>query len=100
MGIIAYILAYIMTVVPVDVNERRRHVHIYGAFRKHTRQHCLAKIWIEKNGEKDISVAYNNGIPPKKLEQIMDFIDRNYDSINRQIDNTFSGKRTTIIKDK
>ena len=100
MGIIAYILAYIMTVVPVDVNERRRHVHIYGMYRKHTRQQCLAKIWIECNGVKDISVAYNNGIPERKMRRIMDFIDEHYDEINEQIDKTFAGEKTTIIISK
>ena len=80
--------------------ERVWHANIYGVLQALPAQQCLAKIWIECNGMKDISVAYNNGIPEKKMRRIMDFIDEHYDEINEQIDKTFAGEKTRIIISK
>lgn len=95
MGVIAIILSYYIVVNPIDRNDNRRHIHVYGV-RKHSVTNCLAKIWIESNGEKDIEVSYNYGIKERTMRRLMRYIDENYDFINSQIDEVYEGNKTSI----
>ena len=49
MGQLAFLRMFILVAISLDVNDNRRHVHIFKKGMRH--QHSLAKIWIEKNGE-------------------------------------------------
>lgn len=93
MGQIAFIELFMLIVFPVDAYENRRHVHVY---RKGKRtQEVLAKIWIETNGQKDLSVAYSK-LTSKQERMILDAIERNWEYINQQITNTFEGRRVIV----
>lgn len=58
MGQLAWIDVYMLVALPIDVNDNRRHVHIF--YRNKRKQKCVAKIWIEKHGEKCIEVDYSS----------------------------------------
>ncbi len=92
MGQIAWISVFMLVILPIDVNDNRRHVHVF--YRGKRDQECVAKFWIESNGEKCIEVAYSN-LSAKENEIIMMAIDNNWDFINKQIDKTFAGIKTT-----
>ena len=66
-------------------------MHIF--YRGKRNQECVAKIWIESNGEKHLEIAYTK-LSPKENQAIMAAIDRNWDFINKQIDKTFAGEKT------
>ena len=59
MGKLAFLLCFILSVYPADVNENKRHIHVVrrGSKKSH-RGNTVAKIWIEENGEKKIEVAW------------------------------------------
>ena len=62
MGKLAFILNFILAVFPSDATENRRHVHVIykGKKRKKThRGNTVAKLWIERNGEKCIEVDWS-----------------------------------------
>ncbi len=50
MGQLAFLRMFIFVAISLDVNDNRRHVHVFKKGGRH--QHSLAKIWIEKNDEK------------------------------------------------
>lgn len=95
MGQIAWLSVFMLVVLPIDINDNRRHVHIF--YRGKRDQECVAKIWIESNGEKCIEIAYSS-LTSKENEAIMNAIDRNWDFINTQIDKTFAGQKTISKK--
>jgi hypothetical protein len=82
--------------LPADSKDNRRHIHIFKGKGKHIQS--LAKIWIEQNGIKSISVAYNNGIPEKDLKIILELIDENWLLLSKQIEDAFIGKNICIIE--
>lgn len=84
-----------LVVLPIDINDNRRHVHIF--YRGKRDQECVAKFWIESNGEKCIEVAYSS-LTSKENENLIDAISNNWDFINEQIDKTFAGIKTTSKK--
>jgi len=96
MGRIAFWITYLFYTLPSDAKDNRRHIHIFRGRRKHIQS--LAKIWIEQNGVKNISVAYNKGITEKDLKVIIQLIDENWDDLNKQIDEAFNGKNIDIIE--
>jgi hypothetical protein len=73
MGRIAFWITYLFYTLPADYNDNRRHIHIFKGKGKHIQS--LAKIWIEQDGAKNISISYNKGISKKKI--------KSYSSINR-----------------
>lgn len=91
MGQIAWMSVFMFVVLPVDVNDNRRHVHIF--YKGKRDQECVAKFWIESNGEKFIDIAYSK-LSTKENEALMKAIDNNWEFINEQIDKTFAGKKT------
>ena len=60
MGKLALILGFILSVFPADTFESRRHIHVVrkGSKRSH-RGNTVAKIWIEREGQKDIEIAWS-----------------------------------------
>ena len=82
--------------LPADGKDNRRHIHVFKGKGKHIQS--LAKIWIEQNGIKNISVAYNNGIPEKDLKIILQLIDENWKDLAQQIEYAFKGKNISIIE--
>ena len=55
MGQLAFIKMFLLVSIPTDVNDNRRHIHIFRKGGRHL--HSVAKIWIERNGMKDIEIA-------------------------------------------
>lgn len=97
MGQIAWISIFMIVVLPIDVNDNRRHIHVF--YRGKRNQECAAKFWIEANGEKCIEIAYSK-LSSKENQEIITAIDNNWDFINEQIDKTFAGKKTISKKIK
>jgi len=96
MGRIAFWIKYLFYTLPSDTKDNRRHIHIFKGKGKHIQS--LAKIWIEQNEVKNISVAYNKGISEKDLKIIIQLIDENWDNLNKQIEEAFKGKNIDIIE--
>ena len=96
MGRIAFWVAYLFYTLPADSRDNRRHIHIFKGKGRHIQS--LAKIWIEQNGVKDISVSYNKGVPAKDLKVILQMIDENWDELMKQIEDSFTGKNISIIE--
>ena len=55
MGQLAFLKMFILVAISLDVNDNRRHVHVFLKGKRH--QHSLAKIWIEKNGQQCVEIA-------------------------------------------
>lgn len=98
MGKLAIILFFILSVFPADANENRRHIHVVrrGSKKSH-RGDTVAKIWIEENGQKKIDVAWSE-LDADDLAKIIDVIDKNWELLNKMIDDVFAGKKITIKK--
>ena len=99
MGKLAFILNFILAVFPSDAIENRRHVHVIYKGKKRSKTHrgnTVAKIWIERNGEKCIEVDWSN-LTAQEETEIIDAINTNWDTINRQIDKIFAGDKVTIL---
>lgn len=93
MGQLAFLRMFILVSIPTDVNDNRRHVHV---FRKGGRKlHSLAKIWIERNGEKCVEIAESQ-LSARDNSILVNAINRHWDFINEQITKAFSGERTRI----
>jgi hypothetical protein len=50
MGQLAFLKAFLLVSIPTDINDNRRHIHVFRRNGRHL--HSLAKIWIESGGEK------------------------------------------------
>ena len=95
MGQIAWMSVFMFVVLPIDINDNRRHVHIF--YKGKRDQECAAKFWIESNGKKCIEIAYSK-LSAKENEAIMKAIDSNWEFINDQIDKIFAGIKTVSKK--
>lgn len=100
MGKLALILGFILSVFPADTFENRRHIHVVrkGSKRSH-RGDTVAKIWIEKEGQKDIEIAWSE-LSSAEEEVIIRAIDENWETLNRKMDDVFEGKKIRIKKIK
>lgn len=52
---LAFIQMFMLVSLPIDVNDNRRHVHVFRKGGRHL--HSEAKIWIEKNGVPCVEIA-------------------------------------------
>lgn len=95
MGQLAWISVYMLIALPIDINDNRRHVHVFIKGKR--TQKCVAKFWIESNGEKCIEIAYSS-LSNRDNEMIMAALDRNWEYINNQITAVFEGKKTVANK--
>lgn len=95
MGKIAEFLTFYFYTLPFDENENRLHIHVLK--KKKGKKYHLAKIWLECNGVKDIQVEYNLGIDERNLKKIIAFLDKNYNKIVKNINQTYNGIKTEPI---
>lgn len=93
MGQLAFLKMFLLVSIPTDVNDNRRHVHIFRKGSRHMRS--LAKIWIESEGQRSIEIAYSE-LSSKENDLLIEAIDRNWDFINTQIDKAFKGEKTNV----
>lgn len=93
MGQLAFLKMFLLVCIPADVNDNRRHIHIFRKGGRHL--HSVAKIWIERNGVKDIEIAESE-LSPKDNVMIVSAIDKHWNFLNEQITKTFNGEKTTI----
>ena len=84
---------FILVSISVDINDNRRHVHVFKKGGRHMKS--VAKIWIESGGLKCIEIA-ESVLSAKENKMITDAIDRNWDFINDQISKTFIGEKTEL----
>lgn len=95
MGQLAFIKLFMLVSIPTDILDNRRHVHVF--YRNGRHQRSVAKIWIEKNGEKCVEIAEST-LAPKENKEIMQAISNNWEYINEQITRCFNGEKTTVKK--
>lgn len=95
MGQLAFLKMFLLVSIPTDVDDNRRHVHIFRKGGRHLTS--VAKIWIESNGEKCVEIAYSS-LSARDNQMLISAIDKHWDFINKQIDRTFRGEKT-IVKD-
>lgn len=93
MGQLAFLKMFILVSIPSDVNDNRRHVHVFKKGGRHL--HSLAKIWIEKNGEKCVEIAETQ-LSARENDMLTDAINRHWEFINKQITRAFNGEKTKI----
>ena len=100
MGKLMLLLCIILSVFPADATENRRHIHVVrrGSKKSH-RGDTVAKIWIEKNGEKNIEIAWSELTADEEAE-ILKAIDDNWEELNKLIDQVFDGKKIHIKRIK
>jgi len=91
MGQLAFLRAFILVAIPLDVNDNRRHVHVFKRGGRHL--YSMAKIWIESNGEQCVEVA-ESLLSAKENKMIVDAINNHWQFINEQISKTFRGEKT------
>jgi len=94
MGQLAFLRMFILVAISLDVNDNRRHVHVFRKGRRH--QHSLAKIWIEKNGEQCVEIAESE-LTARENEVLVAAINRHWTFINEQITRVFKGEKTISI---
>ncbi|MBQ7572438.1 MAG: hypothetical protein IJT19_09415 [Bacteroidaceae bacterium] len=94
MGQLAFLRMFILVAISLDVNDNRRHVHVFRKGRRH--QHSLAKIWIEKNGEQCVEIAESE-LTTRENEVLVAAINRHWTFINEQITRVFKGEKTISI---
>ena len=87
----AFLRAFILVAIPLDVNDNRRHVHVFRKGGRHL--HSVAKIWIESNGEKCVEIA-ESILSAKDNKLLVDAINLHWEFINEQITKTFRGEKT------
>ena len=95
MGQLAFLKMFLLVSIPTDVNDNRRHVHIFKKGGRHL--HSIAKFWIEKEGKPCVEIAYST-LSKQDNEMITSAIERHWTFINNQITKSFEGKKT-IMKD-
>ena len=100
MGKLMFILCYILSVVPADKDENRRHVHVVRRGSKQSHKgDTVAKIWIEKNGEKRIEVAWSE-LTASEERVIIRAIEEHWEELNMLMDQVFDGKKINVKRIK
>lgn len=94
MGQLAFLKMFILVAISLDVNDNRRHIHVFRKGKRH--QHSLAKIWIESGGMRCVEIAESE-LSSKENEMLVAAINRHWDAINEQITRTFNGEKTISI---
>lgn len=97
MGQLAIVLGFILISIPADINDNRRHVHIFFRRKGARRLKSVAKIWIEKDGVPFVEIAYSS-LTKKENDVLLKSITDNWDFINDQISKTFNGEKTIVRK--
>ena len=84
---------FLLVSIPTDVNDNRRHVHVFRKGGRHLRS--IANIWIERDGEKCVEIATSE-LSAKDNQMIVNAIERHWEFINEQITKTFNGEKTVV----
>lgn len=93
MGQLAFLKMFMLVSIPTDVNDNRRHIHVFRKGGRHL--HSAAKIWIESNGSKYIEIAESE-LTTKENEMLLEAIDKHWEFLNDQITKTFNGEKTKV----
>ena len=93
MGQLAFLKMFLLVSIPTDVNDNRRHVHVFRKGGRHLRS--VAKIWIERGGEKCVEIAESE-LSAKDNEMLIAAINKHWTFINNQITKTFNGEKTIV----
>ena len=93
MGQLAFLKMFMLVSIPTDVNDNRRHIHVFRKGGRHL--HSVAKIWIESNGSKCIEMAESE-LTTKENEMLLEAIDKHWEFLNEQITKTFNGEKTKV----
>lgn len=80
MGQLAFLKMFLLVSIPTDINDNRRHVHIFRKGGRHLTS--VAKIWIESNGEKCVEIAYFS-LSARDNQMLISAIDKHWDFINK-----------------
>ena len=75
------------------MNDNRRHIHVFRKGGRHL--HSVAKIWIERDGNKDIEIA-ESLLSAKDNAILVAAIDRHWEFLNEQITRAFNGEKTKV----
>ena len=94
MGQLAFLKMFILVAISIDINDNRRHVHVFKKGKRH--QQSLAKIWIEADGKQCVEIA-ESSLSSKENEMLVDAINRHWEFINEQITKVFNGEKTVSI---
>ena len=97
MGQLAFIEMFLLVSIPTDINDNRRHVHVFKKGNRHMKS--VAKIWIESGGQKCIEIAYS-GLTAKENEMLMSAISSHWEFINEQIEEIVLDKNKEIQMSK
>lgn len=81
---------FLLVSLPSDINDNRRHIHIFKQGKRGGKS--IAKIWIERNGEKDIEVV-DSELKSSDEKEIIKYIDENWDFLNKRITTSFNGEK-------
>ena len=95
MGQLAFLKMFLLISIPTDINDNRRHIHIFHRGGRHLRS--VAKIWIEKEGVKCVEIDYSS-LSSKENAMLVKAIEDNWEFLNDQITRTFNGEKT-VLKD-
>lgn len=95
MGQLAFFKMFILVSIPLDINDNRRHIHVFRKGSRHL--HSLAKIWIEKGGMPCVEIA-ESCLSSKENQMLVDVISKNWDFLNEQITRSFKGEKP-ILRD-
>lgn len=93
MGQLAFIKMFMLVSFPLDINDNRRHVHVFRKGGRHLRSQ--AKIWIEKNGRPCVEIA-ESSLSKKDNRLLVDAITRHWDFIDSQITKSFNGEKPIV----
>jgi len=94
MGQLAFLQMFILVAISLDVNDNRRHIHVFKKGKRH--QHSLAKIWIESNGKQCVEIA-ESSLSTKDNEMLVAAINKHWAFINEQVTKAFNGEKTVSI---
>ena len=93
MGQLAFLKLFLLISIPTDINDNRRHIHIFKKGQRHLKS--VAKIWIEKEGEKCVEIDYSE-LSSKENAILVKAIEDNWDFLNEQITKSFNGEKTVV----
>lgn len=93
MGQLAFLRMFLLVSIPTDVNDNRRHIHVFRKGGRHL--HSNAKIWIEKNGQKNVELAYSD-LSKKENELLIEAITTHWEFLNEQITKSFRGEKVKV----
>lgn len=84
---------FLLVSIPSDINDNRRHIHIFKKGGRHL--HSVAKIWIEKNGIPCVEIA-ESILSSKDNDLLVNAIKDNWEFLNNQITRSFNGEKTFV----